>query len=130
MNLKKAYYYLFYKLYKFWNKNENILLSSNFRAEISIIAIKLWIVFALYGYGFALFKLKPSISITNPIGFVPIILVLGTTLYFFTFSEKWKHYFEEFEQWPREKNAKGGLIVWSLIGFIFINVLITFNLIP
>lgn len=108
---------------------DNPILSTHFRAELSIGVLKIWFFIVIYAYSCVLLDIKPTISIERPIGFLPLLLVALSTHYFFDISNKWKLYFEEFEKWPKKKNKIGGIIVWSLIVFIFINVFISVELV-
>ena len=128
--MKRAYYYyLYYTIYKAWSKNYNPLLSNNFKADISLMAIKIWLLGVLDTYlSILLNRDTMDISITNPKVIIALALVIGSTLYFFTFSDRWKSYFEEFEKLPKRKNLIGGIIVWSIVIFIFINVFISVEL--
>lgn len=125
MTFKETYYYTFYKFYKLWEKVDNILLSNSFRAEVSMMAVKIWLFIVIYAYGCALFRIKPDISIRKPMGYIPIILVLLSTHYFFSKKAKWESYFKEFEKWPKNRNRIGGVLVWSVVVFIFVNVFVS-----
>lgn len=127
--MKRAYYYLYYTIYKAWSKNYNPLLSNNFRADISLMAIQIWFLGVLDTYlSIILNQDATDISIISPKVIIALILVIGSTLYFFTFSDKWKPYFEEFEKLPKRKNLIGGIVVWGIVIFIFINVFISVEL--
>lgn len=129
MTIKEAYYYLYYRLYKAWRKNYNPLLSADFRTDISIIAIKIWFLGLVGIYLSILLGVKlPRLSLTSPMVFIPFALAVGSTLYFFTFSNRWKPYFEKFEKWPKRKNRIGGIIVWGIIILLFINLLVSVEL--
>jgi hypothetical protein len=128
MTFKKAYYYFHYKIYKFFSKRENIFLSDGFRAEISLMAIKLWLVFPIYAYFGLLQEKRPTISILQPTVFLPMIVIFSSTLYFFTFSSKWKIYHEEFDKWPKNKNIKGGILVLGIIALIVVNAFLSIYL--
>lgn len=129
MSIKEAYYYLYYKIYKTWSKNYNPLLSNNFKADISLMALKIWFLGTIGMYVSIILNIDLSqLSMTSPFVILSLLLALGSTLYFFTFSDKWKPYFEEFEKWPKRKNSVGGIIVWSIVIFIFLNFIISVEL--
>lgn len=126
--MKQAYYYLYYTIFKAWSKNHNPLLSNSFRADVSVMALKIWLVGSFYAYLSIIMGTKISIKITEPISVIPFILAIASTLYFFTFSEKWKPYFEKFDKWPKRKNTIGGIIVWIVVILVFLNLIIAVNL--
>jgi membrane protease YdiL (CAAX protease family) len=128
MTIKKAYYYLYYKIYKMWDKVENPFLSTNLRADISMIFIMIWFIVSLFAYLSIMLGRRIELDLTKPIGLILAILVLGLTLYFFTFSTKKKDYFIEFEQWPVKKNRLGGLIVVCIVIFILVNLFVSIDL--
>ncbi|MEZ5045778.1 MAG: hypothetical protein R2831_02185 [Chitinophagaceae bacterium] len=121
--IKRAYYYFYYKIYKAWSRNYNPLLSNNFKADVSLMAIKIWLLGTIDNYlAFILNKDTKDITFFNPKIIIALILVIGSTFYFFTFSNKWKPYFDEFEKLPKRKNLIGGIIVWSIVVFVLFNV--------
>ena len=127
--IKKGYYYLYYTFYKAWSKNYNPVLSNNFKADICIIALKIWFLGVIDTYLSVILKLdSKSISITSPKVIIALILVIGSTLFFLTFSDKWKPYFEEFEKWSKRKRLIGSIIAWAIVVFIFINVIFSVEL--
>jgi hypothetical protein len=128
-SIKRAYYYFYYRIYKTFTKNYNPLLSVGFRTDIVVMAVKIWFLGVVDTYLCILFNQDATdISITSPKVIIALALVIGSTLYFLTFSNKWKPYFEEFEKLPKRKNFIGGIIVWSIVIFIFINVFISVEL--
>jgi hypothetical protein len=126
--IKRAYYYFYYRIYKTFNKDDHPLFSVGFRADIVIMAVKGWTAIALYAYLSILLGYRIELSITEPLGLIPFVLAVGSTLYFLTFSNKWKPYFEEFEKLPKRKNLIGGIIVWGMVILSFINFIISVNL--
>ena len=48
--MKKAYYYLFYKLYKFWEYISIPKFWSDFKAIVSIIALEIWSFFSIINF--------------------------------------------------------------------------------
>jgi membrane protease YdiL (CAAX protease family) len=124
--MRRAYYFFYYIIYKTWSKNYNPLVSNDFRTDICMIALNIWALGVIGVYLSILLGIKlPRLSIAQPIVFIPLFLAIGSVLYFFTFSNKWKPYFKEFEEWPKRKRIIGGIIVWMIVIFIFINVFIS-----
>lgn len=121
--IKQAYYYFFYKIYKvmLWTSAPFGNFFSDFRASLVIIALEIWFCITIYSYLSIFIGEKISVSITEPSGFIPYVVIVGLNIYFFNSSYKWKPYFEEFENWSKRKNLIGSIIVWSIILFIIIN---------
>ena len=115
---------MFYRLFKLWQKDENIFLSSQFRAEISLMAIELWLLYSFIFYYSILTKGHIG-SVPEPIAtilfFIPLVAVVAHNLSVFTFSKKWKLYNERFDKWPKRKNLNAGIIVWVSIILIIAN---------
>jgi hypothetical protein len=128
MTFIEAYYYFYYIIYKAWGRNNNPFFSNSFSTDISFTVLKIWIVMIFYAYLGVILHFRVVLSITKPEGFIPVILAFASTSYFFTFSTKWKPYFENFEKWPRKKKIIGSLIVWSIIAFIVINLFISVDM--
>jgi hypothetical protein len=94
-----------------------------------MIAIKIWLLGDIDTYlAIALNHDAKNVSIVSPKAIFALILVICSTLYFCTFSNKWKPYFEEFERWPKRKRVIGNIIVWSIVILIFANVFISVEL--
>lgn len=126
MIIKKVYYFIYYTIYKLWNRDYNPLLSNDFKTDISIIALKIWFLGVIDTYISILLNHDTTdISIVSPKVIISLVIAIISTLYFFTFSDKWKLYFREFEQWPKRKNQIGRILVWCIIVFIFINMIIS-----
>lgn len=128
MNLNEAYYYLYYIIYKFWSKNYSPLLSNSFKADVCMMALKIWFLISIYSYLSIFMGKKIKVSITEPLGLIPVILIIGSTLYFFTFSNKRNLYFEKFDKMPKRKNQIGRIIVWSIVIFICVNFILSVNI--
>ena len=126
--IKRRYYYFYYTIYKAWGKDPHLLFSTRFRADLVIGAVKIWTVISLFSYLSIFLGYRIKLSITEPLGLIPLLLVLGSTLYFFTFSNKWKSYFKEFDKLPKRKNQIGRIIVWGIVIFSFINLIFSVSL--
>jgi hypothetical protein len=126
--IRRIYYYFYYNIRKAFSTDDNPLLSVGFRADVVVMAVKIWTGISLYSYLSILFGYRIALSITEPLGLIPVVLALGSTLYFLTFSNRWKPYFEDFERLPKCKNLKGKLVVWGIIVLSFINLIISVNL--
>lgn len=111
--MKRAYYYLFYKLYKFWEYVSFPKIWSDFKAGVSMGALEMWLVAGLINYYRIYIDHEMTFSKNLYIGMV--VFVIGLNYFSFVHTDKWKEYNAEFEQLPRKKNIIGGIIVWIII---------------
>ena len=126
MNIKKAYYYLFYRLYKV-TKRGAIKSLSKFYAGIAIAALEFWLAMSVYNY-YTVF-INRYASLPKKSAIVVIVLIFMLIDYFaFIHNDKWKDYMAEFENWPKKKNIRGGIIAWGIIIFIIANLIFSFYL--
>lgn len=125
----KAYYFVYYTFYKLWSKNHNPFLSTCFQADISMIAVEIWLLGVIDSYiSIILNQDITEISIKSPKVIIVLVLIISSTLYFLTFSNNWKPYFKEFEKWPKRKRRIRIFIVWAIIAFIFANLIFSVEL--
>lgn len=111
----KYYYYLFYRLCKLWEGSEHFILSVQFRAEVSLIALELWFINLCLG----IYGLTAGVRLGELIPFYVhlgvFILVFLKILKTFTFSDKWKDYHKIFDSLPNKKQLIGKITVWIFI---------------
>lgn len=114
--IKCAYYYLFYKLYKFWDYVSYPKFATAWKAGLSIIILEIWLYFSCINYYTFLTNTKIHLSFFNPIVFFPFVLILAIDyIAFIHYEDVWKKYNEEFDNIPKIKNVIGSIIVWSII---------------
>lgn len=128
MNLEKMYYYLFYKLYKFWETISTPKFWSDWKASLSVDILGLFFVSSIFIY-YKVFVNK-YIHLDDSDLPIAIIVILVSVVNYFIFHHKdrWKEIVHDFDKWPKEKNKKGGIIVWSIIFAIIANLLFAFYL--
>ena len=110
----KAYYYLFYKLYKLW-ETAPAKFWSDWKACISLTALEIWLLFLGFNIRSLINNEKLDLEITHPLIIIPFLLIILINYFLFIHKEKWKEYNEDFDQLPRYKNIIGGIIVWIII---------------
>lgn len=118
MSIKKAYYYLFYKLYKFSEAAPSKWLS-DWKAELCIDVLEIFIV-ASFIYYF-------DISLGNG-NFFYLFFMLAISIpnyLIFHHKDQWKTIVEEFDTLPKKQNRIGGIIIWSIILLIIINLILS-----
>ncbi|WP_123985308.1 hypothetical protein [Taibaiella soli] len=122
--MKRAYYYLFYKLYRFYEAGPSVWMSDQ-KAIISIGALEIWFYFSRVSYYVGITKAKTPIMLTKPYMFIPLVVVFAVNYFAFDRNGDWKKHVREFEKWPPKKNRLGGLIVWSGIVLILVNLIVS-----
>ena len=126
--LKKGYFYLYYVLFKAWSRDKNPMFSNNFQADICLIFLKACISFSLFNYIEIIFDIKFNLSPIAPMGFIVFILSVGSTVYFFNFSNHYKSYMNEFENWPKKRHRIGATFVLFIVLFIVLNLIFSVEL--
>lgn len=122
MILLKAYQYLFYKLYRFFESSTYSRWWSEWKAYVSMLALSIWLYSGLettYHYFFNVPVKSADSSVDLP------IILFGFTIgiinwILFEYQDKWKEIIEEFNNLPKEKNKIGGIIVWIIIILIIL----------
>jgi len=128
MKLKEAYYYLFYKLFRFWSLNSNLFMSAEFRAQIVMIWLEVALVVSVQSYICILTHHRFRLTIWHPLMLIPFVIIITLKLYLFTFSDRWRVYNERFNKWTRRQNIIGGIIVYSVILLIIGNLFFSIEL--
>jgi hypothetical protein len=103
MNIVKAYYYLFYKLYKI-SMTGAIKSLSKFYASIGILGLQIWFAISLYNYYTVFINRYATLEVTSVKTIVFLLLVLIFDYCSFIYTDKWKDYVAEFDQWPKRRN--------------------------
>ncbi|MPT31211.1 MAG: hypothetical protein E2600_06010 [Chryseobacterium sp.] len=123
--IKKAYYYLFYKLYKMSEAAPSRWLS-DWKASFAIGVLEIWSVLSAINYYAIFTNTKLHLRFTNPIILIPFISIV--ILHYFAFVRDgsiWRRYNESFENFSKQKNLTGSIIVWTIIIFIIISYFIS-----
>ncbi|MEO8117033.1 MAG: hypothetical protein ABI653_05235 [Bacteroidota bacterium] len=125
MTFKKAFYYFYYKIYKF-----AISISDDAINEWKLSVTILFLEILLIGEMFIWYSVatKKIFVVNNPVyTFFPIVAILAIINYFvFTYKERWKNYIQEFENYDKKKNLRGSIIVFFVIAIIIFNLIFAF----
>ena len=126
--LKKAYYYLFYKLYKFV---QTCKIKSKIDIYVGIVigTLEFYLLNSFFFYYKFFFNKDAIYEITSPYVIISILFVILLNTFAFIITDKWKNYMTEFDQWPSKKNMLGGLIVWGILSFVMVNLIFSIYLI-
>jgi hypothetical protein len=127
MDVKKAYYYFFYKIYQV-TLTGAIKSLSKFYASLIIMALEFAFLLSLFVYykifidRYAALEVK---SFKTLVFAIPIFLL---DYFYFIRTDKWKDYIAEFDLWSKRKKRLGSIIVSSIILLIIINLIFSFYL--
>lgn len=128
--MKKAYYYLFYQLYKFWDYVSVPKFWTDFKAAVSIVILEVWSLLIIVNSFGIRNGSNYIIDFINPIFFLPLIfIILINYILFIHYKESWKNYNDEFDNIPKRNNIIGGIVVWTIVLLIiFFYFFTTFKL--
>src|ERR1700748_3363941 len=106
MNIKEAYYYLFYKLYKFGERSLSIF-PSKYTALNTIGSLFGLLLLSLKFYYADFINRNVKGDFFSFDVLIPIIAFFLVNYFAFFDDDKWKEYIIEIENWPRKKNIAG-----------------------
>src|ERR1700727_1493399 len=107
----KAYYYLFYKLYKFWEQLSIPKFWSDAKALFSILTLKVFIIIPLTVY-YKFFINKNSNLLKEKWLYIFVGALFFFADYFlFLHKDKWKQIVHKYDKWPETKNNTGSILV-------------------
>ena len=133
--MTRAYYYFFYKLYKFYDAGPSVWLS-DWKAGVSISVLEVIFLNTLIWYLNIILKVEiydvGSVNLTL-LGLPPIELLIITTIlafnfFAFLFNSDWKKYAAEFDRLSPKQNKINSRIVGAIILFVFGNLIIAYLL--
>ena len=119
MSIKRKYYYLFYKLYKFGEASPSIF-PSDFTATCTICILEVLILGSLSFYATPFFG-RGNLKFISFQVLTPILVIVLVNYFAFIHNTVWKKYVKEFDRLPPKKNAEGTWIVLGVIVLIIVN---------
>jgi hypothetical protein len=123
----KAYYYLFYKLYKWYESGPSIWWSDG-KAVLSIDVLCVFIGISIMTY-YTIFIDRYFRIGDGKFFLLGYVLLIATPNYFiFNHRNRWKQIVKEFEKLPKRKNEIGGWIVFGVVLLIITNMVYAFFL--
>ncbi len=127
MNIKKGYYYVFYKFYKFgeWSPSD---FPSDFTATFAITVLEVLFLGTLKFYYIEFVDRNDPFVLISFQTIVPLVIVVLVNYFAFINNDRWKKYVTEFDQWPRNKNLIGTYVVIGILVFIIVNLIIAINI--
>ena len=118
--VKKAYYYLFYKLYKFSEAAPSKWLS-DWKAELLVDVLIFFILCSSLIYYKFFFNRHIHFSENNVDVWITIIIIGLPNYFIFHYQDQWKKIVHEFDKLPKRKNRIGGWIIFLLVLTIIAN---------
>lgn len=117
MNIKKAYYYLFYKFYKFGEASPSTY-PSDFTATFAIVCLELIFLISVKFYYSEFFDPNDDFTFVSFQTLIPFIAVILINYFAFINNENWKTYVDQFDKLPKRKNLIGTWIVVGIVVFV------------
>ncbi|SHG85525.1 hypothetical protein [Chryseobacterium vrystaatense] len=125
MSIKKLYYYLFYKLYKFWDYISVPKFWSNYKASLSIVILEIFIIISCTNYYNILYNSNSGILSNS--GWITIVMLLVVVDYYvFHSKDQWNHIIIEFDESCSGKNKIYSILAWGLILLVISNMIFSF----
>ncbi|SHF71598.1 hypothetical protein [Chryseobacterium vrystaatense] len=130
MNIKKAYNYFYYKIYKsieYTSGQSDGRTIANFKTGLVIIFLEIIFFAALFIY-YNIYISKDSSIVGTELQWITmvILLVLIDYFIFYNSSIKWKEIFIKFDQLPKKKNNLGSWIVFLTVISLIGNLIFSF----
>jgi hypothetical protein len=125
MSLRKAYYYLYYKLYKLAVSVSDDALNE-WKPLVTILILEVLFIAEIFvWYSVAT---KKIFVVNNPLAsFLPMVAVIGIANYlFFLHKDRWKNHIDEFKRYDKKRKLIGGAMVCLLITLIIGSLLMAF----
>jgi uncharacterized membrane protein YbhN (UPF0104 family) len=122
MNIKKSYYYLFYKFYKLGELSPSIF-PSDFISIVVILWLEMMFLLSLKIYYREFINPNDNLRLVSfqTIGILSILIIIKYVA--FIRNTKWKKYAKEFNQLPEAKNDNGTAIVIGIVLFVISNLI-------
>ncbi|MBO6185169.1 MAG: hypothetical protein J6O88_10885 [Chryseobacterium sp.] len=125
--MKKAYYYLFYKLYKNYERGPSVWMS-DWKASFSLDVLIYFLVMFLFIYYNIFINRYANLSKSNIEVYILVISVSLLNYFIFHHRNQWKKIIVEFDQLPKKKNILGSWVVFGVVLFIVANLIFSFYL--
>ena len=127
INIKRGYYYIFYKFYKFGELSPSSF-PSDFTATLAITVLEVLFLIAVKFYYIEFIDSSNTFVFASFQTILPLATVLLVNCFAFLKNDKWKVYVNEFNQLPRKRNLIGTWIVAGIVIFIIVNLIVAINI--
>lgn len=127
MNIKKAYHYLFYKLYRFGESVTEQPWWSDWKASATLDLIIILTLLSIRNY-YAVF-INPNIGIPHKISILIVVLIICFFNYIlFHSKQQWKKIVKDFDEKPPINSLLGTFYVLIFFILVFGNLILSFYL--
>ncbi len=126
MLVKRFYYYLFYKLYKFWDWISFPKFWSDWKAGLSIDVLWIFVGLSVVCYYVTINKQIIDFGSGRYVVLTYVILVALPNYFIFHHHEQWKEFIQEFDGLPKKTNMIGGVLVSFIVLLIVANLIFAF----
>lgn len=123
--LKRGYYYLFYKFYKFSEAAPSRWMS-DWKAGMVIGVLEIWSIFSIINY--YTFFINNEFYLTRNYYIIIGSIIFILNYFAFIHTNVWKDYVKEFDRLPKLVNRKGSWLVFGIVLFVITNLIFSFYL--
>lgn len=127
MKIKDAYYYLFYKFYKFGEWSPSTL-PSDFTAAFAISGLEIMLLISLKFYYIEFWDWNDTFTFGSIQTIIPLAGVILIKYFAFIKDDKWKTYVKKFDKLSETRNLIGTWIVIGVIAFVIGNLALAFHI--
>lgn len=131
LKIRKAYCYFFFKIYRsieYPSELSGGKFLTSVKAGVVIVALEIWILMSIGAYYSYFTKTAVELSLSMPIVYIPLLIILGFNYFTLDYTDIWKDYVKDFEKITPRKNRKGGWIVFGIVLFVIANLVCAFYL--
>lgn len=125
--LKRAYYYVFYKLYKMSEAAPSKWLS-DWKASLAIDVLLFFFLFSVTIYYKIFVNRYFSLDNKFGVGIIYVLFIVIPNYFIFHHKDQWKDIVAEFDQLPKKKNLIGSWIVFGVVLLVIANLIFSFYL--
>ena len=107
----KAYCYLFYKLYKFWDAISIPKFWSDAKGVLTLVVLQELTALSLIVYYKTFINQNTQLLTEKWVYILTCALCFFPNFFFFYYNDNWKQIVHRYEKWPESKNNNGGVLV-------------------
>ncbi|KPE48943.1 hypothetical protein [Chryseobacterium indologenes] len=129
--LKKKYYYLFYKIYRFIesiSESNGGKFWSDWKASLVLDCLIYFLLISLFIYYNIFINPYANLDESNIDIFVVVVIVALFNYFVFHHRDQWKKIVVEYDKLAKKKNKIGSWIVIGVITMIIVNLIYAFYL--
>jgi hypothetical protein len=123
--ITRLYYYLFYKLYRWYEKGPSIWMS-DWKASLSIDVLVFFVILSFIVYYTTFIDRYFELGDSKIIVFLFIVGISVPNYFIFHHRDQWKGIVQRFDKIPKRKNLIGGWIVFGVVLLIIANLIFAF----